>query len=246
MWLLDYKIPKFQDIEIFCTDRKWWNSTGNYKWLNLWIKSWDDEKIILTNRESLAQKIWKSIDDFIYLNQVHSWDVCVLKKWDRYNGEGYDALFTNDVKNIPIILVADCVPIVVYDSVKKISGVIHSGWKGTAKNILENTLLAMQSSFDSQLPDIHVIVWPCISAKSYEVDDRVIQHFSDDFYTQNNKWWYQLNLRWIIEAQTKNAWVLRENIYHINICTLQRKDLFFSARRDWYESGRFAMGIYFK
>ena len=104
----------------------------------------------------------------------------------------------------------------------------------------------MSEEFTCTISDIRVIIWPCISQKNYEVDEKVIKHFLDEFYTNNSWWWYQLDLRWIVEKQAKNAWVFKGNIYHIDICTFEREDLFFSARRDWYESGRFGMGIYFK
>ena len=239
-------IPQFQDIEIFCTDRKEGNSSGIYDSFNLWIKSWDDESIVLKNRQNLAETLWKNFKNFLYLNQVHAWSVCVLQEWEKYNGEWYDALITNDRENIPIILAADCVPIIVYDDVKKTIWAIHSGWKGTAENIMGNTIASMQNNFDSQLSDIQVVIWPCISQKNYEVDDKVITNFSDNFYNKNKEWWYQINLRAIIQNQAQNFWISEQNIYHIDICTFEREDLFFSARRDGFKSGRFAMGIYFK
>jgi copper oxidase (laccase) domain-containing protein len=143
-------------------------------------------------------------------------------------------------------MVADCVPIVVFDSKNWIFWAIHSWWKWTAKNIVWETIRSMQSEFWSNASDIEVIIWPCISQDSYEVDDTVTQHFSNEYYEKNTNWWFQLNLRSVIVDQCQKAWCKEDNLYHIDIDSFTNPDLFFSARRDGYKTGRFIMWIYKK
>ena len=247
MFLKWYDIPDMQKFDIFITKREGGFSTWKYKSLNLWINSWDDEALVIQNKQFLAQVLWRNVKNFIYLKQVHKWDVLVIDENNK--GEEiweYDAIITNQRILIPTILVADCVPIVVFDEEKEVFWVIHSGWKGTAQNIMKNTILKMQEDFSCDIQNIKVIVWPCICVHDYEVDDAVIKNFDEKFYEKNDNGWYQLDLRKCVDFQLKEIWCPGKNIYHIDNCSFEEKDTFFSARRDGVNSGRFAMGIYAK
>ncbi len=245
MFLKWYDIPWLKIFDIFITTREWWWSEWKYSSLNLWMLSGDNAEIVSKNRDFLARVLWRSMSNFIYLRQVHKAEVLVI---DENNPSqeiwAYDAVVTNQSMFIPTILVADCVPIVVCDEELWVFWVIHSGWKGTFQNILKNTLEKMQSHFACDIKNISIIIWPCISSENYEVDDRVIENFDPQFYTENDTWWYQLDLRKCVTSQAIIAWCDQKNIYHIDHCTFENKKQFFSARRDGYKSGRFAMGIY--
>ena len=67
------------------------------------------------------------------------------------------------------ILTADCAPIFIYDNKKKFVCCLHSGWKGTLKNISKNAV----NLFDKhkiKRKNITAIVGPCLNKKNYEVD----------------------------------------------------------------------------
>ena len=182
MLFKDRIFSTFQDIEIFCTDRWWGNSSWNYSSFNLWIKSWDIIDNVIKNRQGLADNYWINVWEFIYLNQVHGSDICILKEGEEYNKEWYDALITNRQDIVPMTLAADCVPVIIYDPIKKVIWAIHSGWRGTSQNIVGKTITLMNKEFWSLVGGIGIIIWPCISQKNYEVDEKVIAHFSDIFY----------------------------------------------------------------
>ena len=58
-------------------------------------------------------------------------------KKKKLNG---DALITN-VKKIALgVLVADCVPVLIYDKNLKIISAIHAGWKGVYKEIIKKVV----------------------------------------------------------------------------------------------------------
>ncbi|MFW5688600.1 MAG: laccase domain-containing protein [Spirochaetota bacterium] len=66
--------------------------------------------------------------------------------------------------------VADCMPIYLYDPVTGAYGLLHSGWKGTG--ILEAGVRALEQRYGVRPADLVVLLGPCISARSYEVDAR--------------------------------------------------------------------------
>ena len=40
-------------------------------------------------------------------------------------------MITKNPSLMPVVTVADCMPLYLYDSVSGVFGVVHSGWKGT-------------------------------------------------------------------------------------------------------------------
>ncbi len=56
----------------------------------------------------------------------------------RVCGE-FDALITNKPGITLMIRVADCVPIVLFDPVRRVVAVVHAGWKGTLADIVSAT-----------------------------------------------------------------------------------------------------------
>ena len=53
-----------------------------------------------------------------------------------------DAVITKEPGILIGVQVADCVPILVYETTKGIMGAIHAGWRGTAESILKKTIKA--------------------------------------------------------------------------------------------------------
>jgi YfiH family protein len=245
------KIEKFFRVKTFITTINWWVSTGNYNNFNLALHTGDKKEKVLENRKILAEKIWKDKIDFIYLNQVHSDNVILITEKDKWEtcfdtnlDYTADAMITNKRWVVLTILIADCVPIIVFDRWKKVIWAIHSGWKWTEKNILKSTILKMKNIFNSNIKDIYIWIWPSISEKNYEVWDWVALKFSKRDYEKKENWKYNLNLQKIVFNQALSLWIADENIEIFNKCSFENSDLFFSARRDWIKSGRFWVWIY--
>lgn len=87
----------------------------------------------------------------VFCQQTHSDNIYVVEESDAGRGSvsfetgipDTDALLTN-IPGITLnILVADCVPILLYDPVKKAVGAVHAGWRGTMKLILKKTIIKM-------------------------------------------------------------------------------------------------------
>jgi polyphenol oxidase len=65
--------------------------------------------------------LWRNVKNFAYLRQVHKADVLVLDENTQYQPNlEYDAVITNRRILIPIVYVADCVPIIVCDEKKEV------------------------------------------------------------------------------------------------------------------------------
>ena len=167
-------------------------------------------------------------------NQVHS---CVVKDVEK---EGVysdvDGLITSKKDLILTLKVADCVPIFLYDDNRKNFGLIHSGWRGTAGNIISNGIQKMVD-YKSNLNDIMVLIGPSIQSCCYEVDEDVASHFADNtkLKKENNKW--MLNLQKQINNDLLDLSLNKKNIKLSDVCT-HDTDECHSFRRDGTSAGR--------
>ena len=97
---------------------------------------------------------------------------------------------------------------------------IHAGWKGTAANIVKETINTMIKEFNINPQNLLAAIAPSIGKCCYEVDFNVAQHFLEyeDAFTKNkNK--YMLDLPHINLQQLLKMGLKIENIEQSNICT---------------------------
>ena len=207
-------------------------SKGIYKSLNCGKGSLDNKKNIKKNLNYVKKKILSKKNDIALLYQIHSSKFFHIKKLPKKKLVG-DGLITN-VKNLPLgILTADCAPILILDTKKKIVAAVHAGWKGAYKNIVIKILTRLVM-LGSKKKDIIAVIGPCIAQNNYEVG----KEFKDKFIKKNKK-----NLIFFKLKKRKNYFDLSKFIYNqlisfgilkidvIKKDTFDTKNNFFSARR---------------
>jgi len=192
----------------------------------------DDPEKVFKNRKKLVQYFNLPCEPR-YLNQIHS-NKCL--RFDTPECEG-DALYTNKKNEVCAILTADCLPVFISDTLGQEVAVIHAGWKGLLRGVIEKTL----RSFDSRNLVAHF--GPAISQDSFEVGEEVRDQyiakdkiFTSAFKTHSGK--HYLDLYCAAKVVLNNF-----DIYKIsggNECTFKQKDEYFSYRRDGKDSGRMA------
>lgn len=126
------------------------------------------------NRQILCKALDLSYHSLLVLPITHSDNILVLENENQKIQEA-DAVITQ-LKNIPILITAaDCVPILLYAHEKKVLGLVHAGWKGTASCIVEKTVIAMQEHFLVRPSQITCAIGPAIGRKKYEVGEDVAE-----------------------------------------------------------------------
>ncbi|MCK5538192.1 MAG: peptidoglycan editing factor PgeF, partial [Bacteroidales bacterium] len=163
-----------------------------------------------------------------------------------------DAMITNEPDICLWVFGADCVPILFYDYEQKAIGVAHAGWKGSLANIVGKTIEAMQENYASNPETIVVAMGAGIGVKYYEVGDDVVtavfEQFGIDepFLIRNPK-----TGRYHMDLYNTNLFLLYQaglnpdNIQISDLCTFDKTDLFYSARRNKI-TGRQVAGIMMK
>ena len=191
------------------------------------------KKNVTKNLKIVSKKIGIK-KNIILLHQLHSSKIFFINKIPKKKLLG-DGLVTN-VKNVAIgILTADCVPILFYDPKKNIIGAVHAGWKGAYKKIVKKMINNFKKR-GSSLNDILAVIGPCISQKSYEVQNNFKRKFLNQspqnmkhFKVFKNKIYF--DLKGYIFNQLKKAGI--NNIETIKKDTFNPKNNFFSARRSF-------------
>ena len=229
------KLSKFQQINHGFFDNKGGKSTGIYKSLNCGVGSSDSKKNVANNLKIVCKKINCSSKNLILLNQIHSNKFYFIDKNYKFKKKKLngDALITN-VKKIALgILVADCVPVLIYDKELKIISVIHAGWKSVYKEIIKKVVKFLIKK-GSNTKNLVAVIGPSISEKSYEVQkdfkgkflkkDKQSKFF---FKIRKNKTYFSLNkyvYYHLKKLGIKNLEIIKKN-------TFDPKNNFFSARR---------------
>ncbi len=162
---------------------------------------------------------------------------------------GVDALIT-DRPGLRIgVKTADCVPVLLFDSINKAVAAVHSGWKGTLQNIISATLDRMEKEFGTKSGNIRAVVGPCIHFEAFEVGEELVDAFCDGTprssypfarllphpVTGVVKW--HLDLPGICRQQLLDKGVPEHNIEVRPECTWNMYTDFYSARRLGKEFG---------
>ncbi|MBN2487118.1 MAG: peptidoglycan editing factor PgeF [Bacteroidales bacterium] len=228
-------------------------STGAYNSLNLSFNAGDNEANVNTNRKIVAGLLDVEAERLFFPEQCHTSNIRIVDKNFREKLPETDAIITAGT-NIGIgVLSADCVPILFFDTKRRVIAAAHAGWRGTVKRITEKVVLAMRDNFGTDTSDILVGIGPGISQKNYEVDESVISQVRQcitkpgRFYSSSpNKGRYLLNLQQLNHQILADTGIPEPNIETIGKCTFDNRRLFFSARRDGFYTGRFGTVICMK
>ncbi|WP_050607107.1 peptidoglycan editing factor PgeF [Clostridium niameyense] len=176
-------------------------------------------------------KEWFNLKNVGYLNQIHSNIICEFKEDIHEEGDG---IMTDKSSTAIGVFTADCVPILLYDSINNAIASVHSGWRGTYNHIVIESLKNMNKKYNTNAEDVVVCIGPHIGQCCYEVSYDLIQKFKEDktygHYKISNEKNY-LNLQECIKAQLLKSGVRKENILTINMCTFCSKGYKFNSYR---------------
>ena len=91
-----------------------------------------------------------------------------------------DALVTDTPGIVLAILVADCVPIILYDPAAHVLACVHAGWRGTVARTAQAAVAAM-CSLGTRPEDVIAGIGPSVAAGSYQVGEEVAAAARDAF-----------------------------------------------------------------
>ena len=250
--MLGYELMKaYPNISCFSTTRHGGCSKGNYASFNCNGYCGDEAEDVNRNRELLRSLLPGESVELVIPHQTHSDHVKVVDTIQvNTELEGVDALVTDIPGYCLCVSTADCVPVLLYDTRKKVVAAIHAGWKGTVKHIVSNVMDHLNKMFGTQGEDVIACIGPSISLESFEVGDEVYDAFEESGFDMSlismkkkETGKYHIDLWEANRIELLNAGVPAEQIEVAGICTYIHHDEFFSARRLGIDSGRTLSGI---
>ena len=150
------------------------------KTLNLGFTGWDQREAVLANRRAFLSALGAEEMQLAPLRQFHS-DVIYVLDHPPQNPPRGDALVTNAPGLILGVQTADCVPILLADTKRRVVAAVHAGWRGTLQRIAMKTIGRMQMVFGTRPKEIVAVMGPAIGGCCYEVGPEVAQAFAGQF-----------------------------------------------------------------
>lgn len=190
-------------------------------------------------------------------HQVHDCKVAIMDRPEmtREELEGYDAFVTN-LSGVAIgVRTADCVPVLLFDPVKRVVAAIHAGWKGTVLHISEKAVSAMVQKFGCNPADMRAAIGPGIGPDSFQVGEEVAEHFKNADFPIEEIWSFRgpgdgtpMSGGHHIDLFKANRWLLEQAGVHaenIQVCGIDTytTEAYFSARREGVQCGRIINSI---
>lgn len=248
---INYLQPEWavtDNIQAGFTTRNGGVSRAPYNSLNLGYNTEDLRSSVEGNRSTVTRAFGLQPHMLLTVQQVHGNDILVLNEANHelshFQNVECDAIVTDQPGIMIGILVADCYPVLLFDSVRRVVATVHVGWRGAANGILGKTIRTMTSEFGCRIDDLAAAIGPGIGAHRYEVDRPVRDAFrsgTDNWNriakeTELGKW--HLDLRQSCEIQLREAGLPEKHIDAVEEDTCCHRELFFSYRRDNGQTGR--------
>ncbi|MDY0132780.1 MAG: peptidoglycan editing factor PgeF [Desulforegulaceae bacterium] len=236
--MVDYaKAPVFENIKnlyhgfFFRTGGK---SVSPFDSLNVSFDVGDKESDVVRNRKFILNEL--GFDKMISVNQVHGISHYIPNPLEGAYGEHFlkkedaDILITDNPGQLLLIKTADCQPILIVDSKKRVCAAVHCGWKGLVSNIIVKTLDIMMEKYGSLPKDLSVAIGPslgpcCAEFVNYkkEIPESLWEFRIGD---------YNFDLREISKQYFLKLGVEDRNIWIDQNCTKCREDFYFSYRNN--------------
>jgi polyphenol oxidase len=210
-------------------------SEGAYRSLNLGILTDDARDRVLANRRELARVLGRDADSIVMGRQVHGAAVQVREQAQVPDSplREADAQITRSPALTPLVLVADCVPLVLASS--RAVAAVHCGWRGVAAGLVERALSALA---DRAPDDVHAALGPGVGACCYQVGDEVREAFRARGHGGDVMPAGRLDLALAVRGELERLGLGDKRIHACGLCTSCNPELFFSHRRDRGLTGR--------
>ena len=226
----------------FVTTRQGGVSSPPFDTLNLAYLTADDRQAVRQNRDRLAAALEVDHDDLLIGRQVHG--ATVNRAEDIVLGEtAGDAIVLTSPGTVAMLVVADCLPLILYDPATHVGAIAHAGWRGLAAGLLDGVVDAMRGN-GARAEDIRVGIGPAIGPCCYEVGPEVVSAVgaqeSERRPGSGDRAF--LDLAAVANRQLQIAGITPRQVEDVGECTRCASDVYFSARAG-EPTGRFAAGL---
>ena len=196
-----------------------------------------------TNKERLCSILGLNHKNIISPEQKHTNNIKIVTSIED-NVSDTDGIITAVPELVVMLLFADCIPVILFSPKNKVLGVIHAGWRGTAKKIVLKGVKIFTDNFNIYPEEIKAAIGPAIGQCCYPVSIDVASELkmsiNDDydkiFINDKNTDKVKIDLKKLNARQLMEIGV--KNIDILDYCTSCHNSLFYSYRADNGKTGR--------
>lgn len=161
-----------------------------------------------------------------------------------------DGLVTNESGVCLTIFSGDCIPILLYDPVRRCIAAVHAGWRGTAAGIATAAVARMKDVYGCRPENILAAIGPGIGPDCFETHEdvpnamtaalstAVLQHIK---IKENGK--FSVDLKGVNAMRLEQAGLDPAHIAVSQVCTACDQERFWSHRRQGTSRGSMAAAI---
>jgi purine-nucleoside/S-methyl-5'-thioadenosine phosphorylase / adenosine deaminase len=212
-------------------------SQGRFASLNISWNVGDEPEHVSENLRRLSDAVGTGTDRLFAAYQVHGNSVTLVEP-DTESRPRCDILITASPERTLMLRYADCTPVLLADTQRRVIGAVHAGWRGSAVRASGAAVAAMEAAFATRPGDLLAGIGPSIGPCCYTVGQDVVDAFGDrpGLFADGKLDLWEANRQTLLEAG-----VPAENIEVAGICTQCQSDRFFSHRANGgVLAGRFA------
>lgn len=187
------ELDKTDIIQHMFTTRLGGVSNGDFATLNFSFTRGDNAACVLENYGRAGAVFGVTPDAFVTTDQTHTTNIRVVSKADGGKGVLFprdytdiDGLITDEKGLVLSCFFADCVPLYFVDSVKKVIGLAHSGWRGTVNGMGACMVRRMRVEYGCEPKNIKVCIGPSICQDCYEISEEVAKQFQEGFWADES------------------------------------------------------------
>ncbi len=209
--------------------------------LNVSFSIGDKEAFVAENRSRILHVLDRNCTA-VFIDQVHEDNIIVIKdnKIEKFLYKA-DGVITNIRGKLLFIQVADCQSVMMFDPEKNVIANVHSGWRGSVKNIIGKCVDTMREEFGSNPGHIIAGISPSLGPCCAEFINYKTE-LPENFWKFKTKESFNFDFWEISFYQLLQKGVRADNIENMNICTKCFSKTFFSYRKENL-TGRFACVI---
>jgi hypothetical protein len=212
-------------------------SEGRCASLNVSYSVGDPTVNVDENLRRAAGSVGATSEDLFSAYQVHGRMVTRVEA-ETAPRPKCDVLITSSPDKTLMLRYADCTPVLLADSQRKVIGAVHAGWRGSAVRAAGAAVSALQAAFGSDPRDLVAGIGPAIGPCCYKVGDEVVTAFADRpaLFKAGRLDLWEANRQALLEVGVPS-----EQIEVASVCTQCQSDRFFSHRANGGQpAGRFA------
>jgi polyphenol oxidase len=213
--------------------------------LNLGGTVGDERKNVIENRHRIFESIQRPVESIFDTWQIHSSIVLASDRARPLDAPHphADAILTDKTNVTLMMRFADCVPIFLFDPIRRVVGIVHAGWKGTLALITVNTVRAMAEKYGSNPADILAGIGPSIGPDHYVVGEDVQAQTRSTFGPDSGQLLRTEGGKIFLDLWKANEIGLRragvKSIEISGLCTACHTSEWFSHRAEHGKTGRF-------